>query len=280
MPTCVVTDQPSPTGGGGGTAYIAGTAGGDLEGATGVYYARFRRRGRHRIGVFLAETATPFGFAKALRVAIAPDEILVLPRVRRISLPTLPDPRVPARRQNWGRPSRSSLEEEFAGLRDWRPGENTKHIHWRTSARLNRLVMREHEAPSDRRVTVALETAMPESDGGRRKAEARFERAVALAASVCAALERDGGVYRLALGGQRGRCTRFAHGRAHLDALLAALAEVQADPAGTAERMHRALELAVPRDAACIWVRLDPADPPEVSAGTACLRPGTGRYEP
>lgn len=274
VPTCTVRDQPSPTGGGGGVAYVPGGTRAVDPGVGAVYHTRFRRRGRHRFGVYLLETAAPFGFARSVRAGVHPEEILVLPRVRRVTLPPLPQTRVPARHQTLGRPSRAALDEDFAGLREWRPGESPRHIHWRTSARLRRLVIREHEAPSDRRVTVALETALPDSGGSRGQALARFERAVALTASVCAALDREGVAYRLALGGQRPLITRFGHGRRHLDAMLTLLAEVPPDPVGTAGRMHASLDLAAPRDAACIWVRLDAADPPAVPGGTACVRPG------
>jgi len=279
VPTCTVSDQPSPTGGGGGTAHVPGATRADDPGTRAVYHTRFRRRGRHRLGVYVLETAAPFGFARAVRAAVAPDEILVLPRVRRISLPPLPLPRVTAMRLSWGRPSRSAQDEDFAGLREWRPGENPRRIHWRSSARTGRLLMREHEAPSDRRVTVALETALPADQSTRRQAHARFERAVALAASVCAALEREGIAYRLALGGGHPIVTRFGLGTRHLDGLLQHLAEVAPDPAGTATEMLARLDLGAPRDAACLWVRCVPDEPPRVPGGTACLRPGAGRED-
>ncbi|MHC5019212.1 MAG: DUF58 domain-containing protein [Planctomycetota bacterium] len=272
VPPCTVTDIPPRGAGGGGQARVPGSRRGSPT-AEGVYRARFRRRGLHQLGVYVLETAAPFGFARALVAGRQPEEILVLPRIRPIELPRLPEPRVPVRRRSWGRPARDHQMEDFAGMREWRPGENPRRIHWRTSARRGILVMREYESPADRRVTVALETRLAEGD--RNREAARFERAVTLAASLCAALERRGSAYRLALGGAgNGGCTPFGHGRAHLDRLLVRLAMVQPDPAATAEAMHEEMELGLPGDAAVLWVRTGAGEAPDAPGGVATLRPG------
>lgn len=276
VPICTVVDVPGRGAGGGGEARIPGSRRGTAC-AEGVYRTRFRRRGLHRLGVYVLETAAPFGFARAMIAADQPEEILVLPRIRPVRLPPLPSPRVPVRRRAWGFPARDHQLEEFAGLREWRPGENPRRIHWRTSARRGILVMREYESPADRRVTVALETRIAEGDPNRESA--RFERAVALAASLCAALERRGSAYRLALGGSGGGCTQFGHGRAHLDRLLVRLALVQPDPAATAEAMDHQMELGLPPDAAVIWVRTGTGETPAAPGGTAVLRPGVEARE-
>lgn len=273
VPPCTVTDVPPRGAGGGGQARVPGSQRGATT-AEGVYRTRFRRRGLHQLGVYVLESSAPFGFARAVVAARQPEEILVLPRIRPVRLPHLPEPRTPVRRRAWGQPARDQQMEEFAGMREWRPGENPRRIHWRTSARRGILVMREYESPADRRVTVALETRI--ADGDPTREAARFERALALAASICAALERRGTAYRLAIGGPGGGCTKFGHGRAHLDRMLVQLALTEPDAGASAEAMAASMELAVPPDAAVIWIRTGVGDGPSAPGGTATLRPGSG----
>ncbi len=264
-----VTDLPLRGAGGGGVARVAGLVPGRAAG--GSYLARFRRRGRHRLGAFRLETTSPFGFARARRAGIAPLDVLVLPAIRRIRLPALPahEPHPLARAAP--RPLFHADEEEFRGLHDFRPGENPRRIHWRTSARVGRLLVREYEVLAERRVTVAVELAPPERAGRRRAA--LVERAVSRAASALAACERDGHAYRLALPPPAPRLTRFGRGPVHLRALLETLAEVSGSAESTAEALADAVEIGVPRDAPVLWVRLRPGPPPEVPGGVAVLGP-------
>jgi uncharacterized protein (DUF58 family) len=76
---------------------------------------------------------------------------------------------------------RASLarEGDFAGLRDWRPGDNPKHIHWRSSAKAGRLVAREFIRTDRPEVTILLDT-LGEPDEA-------FENAVSSAAGVAIA---------------------------------------------------------------------------------------------
>jgi uncharacterized protein (DUF58 family) len=50
---------------------------------------------------------------------------------------------------------------EFAGVREYRPGDSTRRIHWRGSARRGRLVVREHEPPGVPTVLVMIDPAPP-----------------------------------------------------------------------------------------------------------------------
>jgi len=54
--------------------------------------------------------------------------------------------------------------EEFAGVREFRSGDNPRLIHWKTSARLpDQLFLRQFEPQTDQHVTVILDTALPAS---------------------------------------------------------------------------------------------------------------------
>jgi uncharacterized protein (DUF58 family) len=147
-----------------------------------------RRRGLHAVGPLVVSTTLPFGLAVCSRELAPAREVVVLPRLGRLHRGRL--------RQflTWapfsiGR-SRHRLrrhpaaQAEVHGLRPFRPGDSTRWIHWRTTARKNELMVREfEEMPADNLILV-LDPEPPFGDPGMDGA-ARVEDAVSLAATVC-----------------------------------------------------------------------------------------------
>lgn len=76
---------------------------------------------------------------------------------------------------------------EYFGLRDVRPGDDARHIHWRTSARRGRPVVIEREKERRRRVAVVIDNRVAAA-----RDEAALDRAVESAAALVrhAALEQ------------------------------------------------------------------------------------------
>ncbi len=185
------------------------------------YPRRIHRRGVYTVVNTLAMTRFPFGIFERRVVAQSPARLVVLPalgRLRRVADRELvrraPSPRN-LRRARGG-------TEEFESLRDYRPGDNPRHIHWRTSARAGMLVRRvlRDEDSGDLHVLLDLCVRGPDEATRRRN----VERAVSCAATL------------LAQAAARGRraTAHFAHGsaghsgtRAGLLAALEVLAAVQ-----------------------------------------------------
>ena len=113
---------------------------------------------------------------------------------------------------------RADRGDDLAGLRDYRRGDHLSSVHWRQSARLDRLVVVDAERPARVRRTVLLDTRAGSSDtapaapgtpgaqpvrrsgrSGRAEAGA-FETAVSLAAGVLGAWESTGADLRLVMG--------------------------------------------------------------------------------
>ena len=67
--------------------------------------------------------------------------------------------------------------EEFFSLRDYREGEDPRGIHWRTSARRGKPLVREHEAMAEIKVLLEL-ASVSGSDEDREKDLALFCSAV------------------------------------------------------------------------------------------------------
>ncbi len=82
-------------------------------------------------------------------------------------------------------------------LREFRPGDDSRAIHWMTTARTSKLMLKETEAEDQRGVTLAVSTVAPvEQDGV-------FERALSITASLADLLLKSGYQVRLLLGDQQ-----------------------------------------------------------------------------
>jgi uncharacterized protein (DUF58 family) len=111
---------------------------------------------------------------------------------------------------------------EFYGLRDFREGDDVRDVHWRSSARRGRTLVREHEDEAARRVTLFLDNALPGGAACRDPALCDgLERAVSLCASLAAHFLERGFAVRLVA---RGESVPFAVGVPQLDRLLRVLA--------------------------------------------------------
>jgi uncharacterized protein (DUF58 family) len=185
------------------------------------------KRGAYRIGPLKIESAYPLGVSSVERPM--PEEaptLLVYPKVFPIaSLPlmrgiTLPMNGVEAMSKGGG-------SEEFFGTREYRPGDHLKYIHWPSTARRAKLIVKEFEIRAATEVTILLDLHRNSSAGEGK--ETPLEYAVKISASVAQyALDRG---HDLQLVGY-GRNTHHlppARGMTQLAAVLEALARVEAD---------------------------------------------------
>jgi uncharacterized protein (DUF58 family) len=168
------------------------------------------RRGRHRLAGVRITTRFPFGlFVKAGRPALA-DEVLVFPPIRSIpaeSLRRLGDAGdAAARRRGRG--------NDLYNLRGYRPGDDPRFIHWRSSAKAESLMVRELEADTSHDTRLVL------VGRGTPGAEA-LETGLSEAASFAVALIRAGAGVEL-IGPDL--VVALGRGRPHLRRVLTALA--------------------------------------------------------
>src|SRR2546426_1091854 len=119
-----------------------------------------RRRGRARfLGVSVARP-DPLGLVRALRQHDLPDALVILPK--RYPLPPLQLPGT-RRYQPGGITLASSVgdSEEFLSLREYRPGDPLKRIHWRSWARAGKPIVREYQDEFFVRHGLVLDTFLP-----------------------------------------------------------------------------------------------------------------------
>ena len=181
--------------------------------ASQSYPVLFTRRGRHRIEGLKLQTRFPFGlFIKAANLPLSSD-LVVYPELRPLPEGLLHDLAVLGYDQAV---ARRGPGVGLHNLREYQHGDDSRAIHWKTTARQSRLIVRETETEDLRQVTLALPTAVPEG----RSVEF-FEQAVSLTASLAAHFQRQDFAVRLLVGEYE---IPHGLGQAHLYRILLALA--------------------------------------------------------
>ena len=139
-----------------------------------------RQRGLFTLGPWQARASDPFGLFQVTFDYPDSQSILVYPPI--VHLPGLRLPRGAA--TGIGRTSRQALEvtTNAAGVRVYAPGDSTNRIHWRTTARLQELMVKtfDLEPSGDLWILLDLDAAVQAGEA----AESTEEYGVILAASL------------------------------------------------------------------------------------------------
>lgn len=181
----------------------------------------FPRRGVYELGPARVRTVDPFGFLAFSRTFRDRGEVVVYPRVHELSGLSPDAGNVEA----GARGSLGQRGDEFAGLREYRRGDDRRHIHWKSLARTGELFVKEFALQDPRRFTVALDLRRR----GLRVAEREVEDAVSAAASMLAHLAGEHLPFRLVCTGREGGETEFGAGEESYWKAMRLLATVRAD---------------------------------------------------
>lgn len=164
--------------------------------------------------------ADPFGLFRSFVTVALPQSVLILPK--RYSLPPIALPG-DMKYQQGGVALASSVgrSEEFVSLRDYRPGDPMRHIHWKSWARTGRPIVKEFLDEFFVRHALVVDTF-----AGSGKEEA-FEEAVSIAASFACTLRTQESLLDLMFVGSEAFCFTSGRGLAHSDQMLEILASVR-----------------------------------------------------
>lgn len=114
------------------------------------------RRGVYPLRLLTIATSFPFGLFRKERDIELPGELLVWPRTERSVRP--PRPGGGARPRPGSVPvGAAGARGEFRGLREYRPGDDPRDVHWRSSARMAEPVVREYERDEAETVWICLD---------------------------------------------------------------------------------------------------------------------------
>ena len=158
-----------------------------------AYRAIVHRRGIHWIGPLAVTSTDPFGIARRTVSLGKPTRLVVSPAI--VDLPTLPGLighsggaiASPANRLGQG--------ADDVVARVYAPGDSMRRIHWRASAHRDQLMVRQEEQETSPEATIVFDRAASRWSASavtHAGADAAFERAVTLCASVLERLVQDG----------------------------------------------------------------------------------------
>lgn len=197
------------------------------KGAERVKYAlTMRRRGIYRFAETTLHTEAPLGFFRSTATRKTPGRLIVYPRLGEIDAGFFKELDLALDHIRRTRPSRA--EEDFRGMREYRQGDNPRWIHWRSSARSQKMLVKEFEEPQARRVILLLDTNL-QRVGAQRFAA--FENAIAFAGTVARDLARRGCEVECVALQPQNRTARMtiSRERRNLDSLLEMLAGLKRD---------------------------------------------------
>ncbi len=178
------------------------------------------RRGVVRLTGLLVGRLDPLGLFFSFLALPNPQSVLILPK--RYLLPPLPLPGA-MRYQHGGVAQASSVgeSEEFVALREYRPGDPLRRIHWKSWAKAGQPVVREFQDEFFVRHALVLDTFLeaPESE--------LFEEAVSVAASFACTIQTQESLLDLMFVGPEAFCLTAGRGLAHMEQMLEILASVR-----------------------------------------------------
>jgi uncharacterized protein (DUF58 family) len=163
------------------------------------------RRGRYEFGPLRVSTRFPLGFVRASYGTATRSTLLVGPRLghltqRWLHMVHFGQTGSPSERRRQG-----LLEGDYYGLREWRTGDSRRWIHWRTSAKLGELAVRQFERQVHRDLILVLDLWEP--DAPSRTERTHTEVAISFLGTAVADISRRGGGHVVVVVAGRGvRC--------------------------------------------------------------------------
>jgi uncharacterized protein (DUF58 family) len=159
-----------------------------------------------------AQTLFPFGLFLKKGLYSTEAHLLVSPPIKPLTLRFVDE--LVSEGQGESLPRRG-YGSQLYNLRPYRPGDDSRSIHWMTTARTSHLIVRETEAEDQRRITVVLSLVAP------KERDLLFERSVTFVASLLWQLTERAYPVRLVVGVED---SGLGSGSAHLLAMLRLLA--------------------------------------------------------
>jgi len=179
------------------------------------------KRGWIRFEGIRAQTLFPFGLFLKKGFYSAEVHLLVSPPIKPLTLRFMDELVSEGQGESL---SRRGHGTQLYNLRLYQPGDDSRAIHWMTTARTSQLIVRETEAEDQRRILVILSIVAPD------ECEPLFERSVTFVASLLWQLTERAYPVRLIVGRED---SGLGSGSSHLFAMLRLLARCERQPPET-----------------------------------------------
>jgi hypothetical protein len=235
-------------------------------------------RGRYQFGTMEVASRSPFGLLERRLTVPEAASILVYPRVGKLARTWQKAYRESTETRRGRRHDRSAQQVEYHGLRDYRPGDSPRWIHWRTTARLGQPMVKEFEQQNEQDLGILLDPWLPRSRVAAAQREA-LEEAIRFVATLALETGRTAPGRRVVLG-WTGPTPGVIHGPTSvrlIHEILGQLAVLRGSAEGSLASLLDALPQPLLRDGLLVVVSTRPLNLVEEMERSARLRGGAGR---
>ena len=203
-------------------------------------------RGEHSLPPLRIICGAPFGLFTVVKSVGTERTLLIYPEIEK--LPQLKSrSRAATALGELTSPTGRGDTHSLRSVREYRPGDDLRQVHWKASARLgpgSPLLVREHHAPAPNRVLLFVDTSGKGAEAGIHQP---FERAVALAASILWSATRDGTQAGLALRADDGHWSVLCHWPQQYRALARVQLDLSLSPEKWTQEAARVFGTSLPR---------------------------------
>jgi uncharacterized protein (DUF58 family) len=185
--------------------------------------SRSRQRGRFQLGPVTAVSGDPFGLFNQRLLLSPASEVLVLPRVHQIAQLAIFAGGLPGR----GRSSQRTLQTttNATSVREYMIGDSLSRIHWRSTARYNKLMVKEFDLDPAIDAWIFLDLHQSVQAGeGEHSTE---EYGVTIAATIAHYLLHEDLSVGMVVNGERQECLSLDRGDRQIECILELLAVVR-----------------------------------------------------
>jgi uncharacterized protein (DUF58 family) len=208
-----------------------------------------QRRGQLRLRGLVFTVTDPFGFCRSYSRWRTPQTVLILPK--RYVLPAIS--LGGAHEYHPGGVSLAASvgeSEEFMSVREYRRGDPLRHIHWKSTSKTGKLIVKEFQNEFFVRHALILDTFLEEPGSPV------FEEAVSVAASFALSLNTQDSLLDLLFVGTEAICVTAGHGVAQVDHMLEVLAAVQPCTSHDFEELEGIVLRQITRVSGCVCIFL------------------------
>ncbi|QDU31184.1 hypothetical protein ETAA8_63370 [Anatilimnocola aggregata] len=228
------------------------------------YELVFSRRGQYRSPAVRLRTCFPLGLVEAEVLIAVPRAVLILPRIGRLSAEWTH--RIAAAISGEGEPQlrQRASDGDFFAVRPWQAGDSTRWLHWRTTARAGRPMVKQFEREASRMVAIVLDPYLPPTPTAGE--QARLEGAISFVCTALADLaQRDVGQLAVLIASAEQQCWVGSRSPVFLEEVLAQLALLKSETNDHRSAAGAKLEAELPASACVLVVSSRPgSDEPEI----------------
>lgn len=190
------------------------------------YVANCYKRGLWKVGPVRVISQDALGFFRMRQSLNVFSEILIYPSLFRVfAFPPLASGSVSWMGVETAKISGDS--HEFFGIREYQPGDAMSRIHWPSTARHNKLIVKQFERNAVQEVTIILDLKKGHDIGTGK--ETVLEYSVKIAGSVARYLLNEGAFVQMIGYAKETTMLPFGKGESAMHKILEYLAKVQAD---------------------------------------------------